>query len=75
MVGTRSSIFVPLQNIGLIIIDEEHTSSYKQENNPRYHAVDMAIFRAKYNNCPIVLGLLLQGLKQWLEQKREYINI
>lgn len=56
VVGTRSSIFVPLKNIGLIIIDEEHTSSYKQDSNPRYNAIDMAIFRAKYHNCPLILG-------------------
>lgn len=56
VVGTRSSIFVPFDNIGLIIIDEEHTSSYKQESNPRYNAIDMAIFRAKYHSCPLVLG-------------------
>ncbi len=70
VVGTRSSIFVPLQNIGLIIIDEEHTSSYKQENNPRYHAVDMAIFRAKYNNCPIVLGSATPRLETMARAKK-----
>ena len=70
VVGTRSSIFVPLKNIGLIIIDEEHTSSYKQENNPRYHAVDMAIFRAKYHNCPIVLGSATPRLESMARAKK-----
>ncbi len=56
VVGTRSAIFVPLQNLGIIIIDEEHSSSYKQDNNPRYHARDMALFRTEYNNIPLLLG-------------------
>ena len=56
VVGTRSAIFVPLKNLGIIIIDEEDSSSYKQDNNPRYHARDIAIYRGKYNNIPVILG-------------------
>lgn len=56
VVGARSAIFAPLDNIGLIIIDEEHESSYKQEDTPRYHARDVALWRSKYHNCPLVLG-------------------
>lgn len=56
VVGTRSAIFAPLQNLGIIIIDEEDASSYKQDNNPRYHARDIAMFRAKYNNIPLLLA-------------------
>ena len=56
VVGTRSAIFAPLKNLGIIIIDEEDSASYKQDSNPRYHARDMAIYRAKYNNIPVVLG-------------------
>ncbi|MCR4581892.1 MAG: primosomal protein N', partial [Bacilli bacterium] len=56
IVGTRSAIFTPIKDLGLIIIDEEHTSSYKQENTPRYNAIDIAKWRCNYNKCPLVLG-------------------
>ncbi len=56
VVGARSAIFAPLQNIGVIIIDEEHDGSYKSESNPRFYTHDVAQFRAKYNNCPLILG-------------------
>ena len=56
VVGARSAIFSPLKNIGLIIIDEEHDSSYFSESNPRYFTHEIAEFRAKYNQCPLVLG-------------------
>lgn len=56
VIGTRSAIFVPFSDIGVIIIDEEHTSSYKQDNNPRYSAIKVAEWRSKYHNCPLVLG-------------------
>lgn len=56
VIGARSAIFAPLKNVGIIIIDEEHTSSYKQENMPRYNAISIAKWRSKYHNCPLVLG-------------------
>ena len=56
VVGARSAIFAPLQNIGVIIIDEEHDSSYVSDSNPRYFTQDIAKFRANYNHCPLVLG-------------------
>jgi primosomal protein N' (replication factor Y) len=56
VVGARSAVFSPLTNIGLIVIDEEHEASYKQEDTPRYHARDVAIWRSQYNHCPLVLG-------------------
>lgn len=56
VIGTRSAIFAPFTNIGIIIIDEEHSDTYKQDNVPRYNAKDIADFRCKYYNCPLVLG-------------------
>ena len=56
VIGTRSAIFAPLSNIGIIIIDEEHEDTYKQENNPRYNAIDIAIKRIKYHKCKLLLG-------------------
>ncbi|NLL01771.1 MAG: primosomal protein N' [Mollicutes bacterium] len=65
VVGTRSAIFVPLENIGVIIIDEEHSTNYKQENNPRYHAIDIAKKRCEYHNCPLVLGSATPSLESF----------
>lgn len=56
VIGARSAIFAPVQNLGLIIIDEEHDSSYKSETNPRYNAKELAGYMAKQNNIPLVLG-------------------
>lgn len=56
VIGARSALFCPLQNIGLIVIDEEHENSYKQENNPRYHTRDCATWLAKQNNSTLILG-------------------
>lgn len=63
VVGTRSAIFMPLDNLGIIIIDEEHSPNYKQENNPRYNALDIALERGKTHNCPIVLGSATPSLE------------
>lgn len=56
VIGARSAVFAPLKNIGVIIIDEEHSESYKQENNPRYNTLDIATERSKYHKCPVVLA-------------------
>lgn len=65
VIGTRSAIFVPFKNIGVIIIDEEHTSSYKQENHPRYNAKDIAIWRSNYHKCPVVMGSATPSLESF----------
>ena len=65
VVGARSAIFAPFKNLGVIIIDEEHTSTYKQENHPRYHARDVAIMRGEYNNIPVILGSATPSLESF----------
>ncbi len=64
VIGARSAIFAPLDNIGMIIIDEEHSDSYKQsDSNPRYNAKDIALVRAKYHNCPVIFGSATPSLE------------
>ena len=73
VVGARSAIFAPLEHIGLIIIDEEHESSYKQDDTPRYHARDLALWRAQYHHCPVVLGSATPSLESRARaQKKVY---
>ncbi len=68
-IGARSSIFAPLDNVGIIIIDEEHEASYISESNPRYDTHDVALFRAKYNNCPLLLGSATPSIESYKKAK------
>lgn len=70
VVGARSAIFAPFENLGIIIIDEEHETSYKQEEMPRYHARDVAIERAQKNNCPVVLGSATPALESFARAQK-----
>jgi primosomal protein N' (replication factor Y) (superfamily II helicase) len=73
VVGARSAIFAPFENLGIIIIDEEHETSYKQEEMPRYHARDVAVERAKTSNCSVVLGSATPSLESFARaQKKVY---
>ena len=71
--GARSAIFAPLKNVGIIVIDEEHDSSYVSESNPRYHTHDIAEFRRKYNGAKLVLGSATPSLDTYYKAiKGEY---
>ncbi|QGQ46907.1 primosomal protein N' [Metabacillus sediminilitoris] len=75
VVGARSAIFAPFENLGMIIIDEEHESSYKQEENPRYHARDVAIYRAQIHKCPVVLGSATPTLESFARSKKDVYKL
>ncbi|MFS1518322.1 primosomal protein N' [Bacillus sp. SCS-151] len=75
VVGARSAIFAPFDNVGIIIIDEEHETSYKQEENPRYHARDVAIYRGEYHNCPVVLGSATPTLESFARAKKDVYKL
>jgi primosomal protein N' (replication factor Y) len=65
VVGARSAVFAPTRKLGLIVIDEEHETTFKQENVPRYHARDVAVMRARLENIPILMGSATPSLETW----------
>ena len=65
VIGARSAVFAPLHNLGIIVIDEEHTSSYKQDSSPRYDAREIAKKRCAYHNCPLLLGSATPSLESF----------
>lgn len=75
VVGARSAIFAPFKNLGIIIIDEEHEGTYKQEDNPRYHARDVAIERARVNNCPVILGSATPTLESFARAEKSVYTL
>ncbi|MFM1514935.1 primosomal protein N' [Helcococcus ovis] len=75
VVGARSAIFAPFENLGIIIIDEEHESSYKSEKNPKYSAIEIAKLRAKLNNAKLILGTATPSIKTMYDVKKEKIEI
>lgn len=69
VVGARSAIFAPLKNVGVIVIDEEHDTSYFSENNPRFSTIEVAKQRSKFNNCPLVLGSATPSVESFFKAK------
>ncbi len=70
VVGARSAVFAPARKLGLIVIDEEHEGTFKQESTPRYHARDVAVMRARLENIPILLGSATPSLESWHNAQR-----
>src|SRR5262249_29914590 len=70
VVGARSAVFAPTRKLGLIVIDEEHETTFKQESTPRYHDRDLAGMRARLANVPIMLGSATPSLESWHNAQR-----
>lgn len=75
VIGTRKAVFLPFQNLGLIVVDEEHDSSYKQDNTPKYHARDAAIWRGNYWKCPVILASATPSLDSYARAAKGVYNL
>lgn len=75
VIGARSAIFAPFENLGIIIIDEEHSVTYKQENTPKYSAIDIALKRGKTHNCPVVLASATPSIESYTRAKSKIYTL
>lgn len=74
-IGARSAVFAPLENLGIIIVDEEHDQSYISENNPRFNTISVAQFRAEYNNIHLILGSATPSIESYLNAKNDIYGL
>lgn len=74
-IGARSAVFAPVENVGVIIIDEEHDGSYSSESSPRYNTADIALLRAKYNGCKLILGSATPSVETYMKAKNGEYNL
>lgn len=75
VIGARSAIFAPLKNIGLIIIDEEHDTSYQSEMTPKYNAKEIASYLANKNSCPLILGSATPDMKSYYRAQKKELEL
>jgi primosomal protein N' (replication factor Y) (superfamily II helicase) len=75
VIGARSALFAPIERLGLIVVDEEHENTYKQDVSPRYHARDMALVRGHAAGCPVVLGTATPSVESWANAQRGKLQV